>query len=161
MKKFKALLNKKSGAELYIKGFQLCSILPIIYVFTVSGYPELLTKGSPLSFLFELGINSFTRAQALLLSLIYRKTASEVAVSFSILFFALFFGIAAEKLFKRFFKASRIAAAVIIFADIALRLIPISINTGFGKAAVIIGLLIRLLFLALIIYDLIYKKNNA
>ena len=63
--------NRKviNGATLYLRIFQIASLLALPYIFLINIYPAVITSQNLWSVLFELGIVSIPRAEALLLSL--------------------------------------------------------------------------------------------
>ncbi len=151
-----------SGADLYVRIFQVFSLLPVLYIFSGSGYMAVFTKRNVLSFLFDLGISAAPRAEALLLSVIYRKTASEIIIFFIPLLISLILGIAAGKLLKGSYKTAkttRIVFAAFIVLDLIIRLIPFYFNSAFGTIPAILGIIIRLICLALIVFDFTADKK--
>lgn len=152
-----------TGAGLYVKIFQAVSLLPLLYIFTASGYMGLLTKKSVLSVLFEMGFSALPRIEALALSAIYRLTSSEIAVFFAILVIALIFGIITQKYFikdKKAGKITRIVLLILIATDIILRALPLGFNSDFGTAGFIFGLALRLGFAILIVLDIKNEKKT-
>ena len=153
-------INEKkalTGAELYVRVFQIASLLPLIYIFAYSGYPAVVSSKNILSFPFDIGIMAIPRAESLALALAYRLSSSELTVYFSLLVIAFVFGIVAGKLLRASYntaKTTRIVIAALIAADLIFRMIPIRINLVFGIPALIIGFVIRLGCLVLVITDL-------
>ena len=159
------LNDRKSltGTGLYVKVFQVVSILPLLYVFTATGYMGLFSKTGVLSVLFDLGISSLPRAEALFLSYLYRLTSSEVVIYFMLIAIALIAGIAFNKLSIKDEKTGiniRKAALVLISIDLILRIIPLEFNRTFGTVSLVFGFIIRLICLILIIMDLKSAKNT-
>lgn len=151
------LRRKLSGADLYIRILQISSVLPVIYIFIVTGAPALLVNRSVFSVLFECGISALPRGESLFLSWLYRCTSNEVIVYFVILFIALFAGILGNRLFRDNHKngqTTRKVFVVLIGADLLLRLLPFSWNTAFGLPAAIFGFAVRAVCLTLILLDL-------
>lgn len=157
--------NKKlCGASLYIRAFQIVSLIPLLYILTGSGYPALFTKKGILSVLFDFGISALPRAEALAVSAIYSKTASEVFVYFIIIVFAFVFGIAANSIIKKSRRAgiaARIVFAAFIAADLIIRLLPFGFNSTFGIPAAVFGFVIRLAMLILILLDFGFDKKES
>ncbi len=151
-----------TGAETAVRVFQICSLLPLAYMLVASGYPYLFTHESLFSVLFDLGIAAIPRAEALGLSLLYRKSGSEIVVYFVLLGFALLVGLAAKALLKgpeRRVKTSRLVWAVLIGLDLILRLIPLPF-AGLAFYASALGFAVRLGCLALILLDLRAAGKN-
>ena len=74
--------KRLNGSDLYVKTFQLASILPVFYLFMASGYMGIFSKRTVFSVLFDLGISVLPRAEALALSYIYRITDNELIMVF-------------------------------------------------------------------------------
>ena len=147
--------KKLSGAEAAIRIYQIASILPIFYIFAVSGYMSLVTRRGVLSSLFDFGICTLPRAQALLLSFIYRLSSSEILVNFIILFMALAAGLIMNSLLRgKGAKGVRIALAVFILCDIVLCLLPLPFNKSFGIVFSILAVAVKAVCLVFIILDL-------
>ena len=146
-----------TGAELAIRAFQVFSLLPIPYVLAIVGYPAIITTDNILSFLFGVGLTSIPRAEALLLSVCYRASLSEVAVVAILLAAAVVCGIVIRRLLARDDGSTvplRRAYAAWIALDLVLRLIPMPFNLAFGIVAQLIGFCLRLACLALVVLDL-------
>lgn len=156
--KFGVNLRKvKTGAEVYVLIFQAASLLPALYVFVASGYPYLMTKGGFLDKLFDVGVAALPRWEALLLSLIYRLSASEMVTYFVLLGIALAFGLLAGRYLKgdhRIARNARVVLAVLIGCELVFRLVPLRCNLVFGWPIVILTFLVRLACLVLILLDL-------
>ena len=150
-----------TGADLYIRMMQVAALLPVLYVFTAPGYPAILTQRTVLSALFDLGLSALPRGETLALSLLYRKTASEIAMYFAMLFAALAFGLAAKKLLERFPRTFRTVCVALVGADLILRLLPFRCNMAFGLPCAIAGFVIRLICLALLLQDLRAARNRS
>ena len=146
-----------SGANLYVKVFQLISLLPLPYIFMISVYPGITASRNVFSVLFDLGMAASPRIEIFALSYVYRMTASECLVYFALPVIALILGLSAGSiltgnpdkslLFHRFIM-------VMIIADLVLRLIPIHASIAFGLPAQIIGFIIRSICLYLVIRDM-------
>ena len=156
--------NKITGADLYLKLFQISAVLPVLYILVLSGYPSIITRKSFAGFIFEIGISLLPRAESLLVSFLYKSRLSEMLAAFIPLIIALIYGIIANKLVKKDDKISRtvhIVFIVLIAVDLAVRLIPLSFNSKSGLAVWIITFLIRALCLVFNILDLhFYKKQK-
>ena len=151
------LRRKLSGADLYIRILQITSVLPVLYIFLVTGAPQLLTGKSIFSSLFSCGIEALPRGESLFLSWLYRYTSNEVIVYFVILFLALFAGILGNRLFRDNHKSGRTTRkvfAVLLAADLVFRVLPFSFNHAFGFPAAAFGFAVRLACLLLILLDL-------
>ncbi|MBQ3290937.1 MAG: hypothetical protein IJH43_01010 [Mogibacterium sp.] len=146
-----------SGAELYVKIFQIISILPLPYIFIAPVYMGILHSKNIFSVLFDLGMAAVTRAEAFLLSYLYGSTGSECIVYFILPGVALILGIFAGNILKGNESLSlkvHYAAAALISLDLLIRLIPIYANIAFGLPAEISGFIIRSLCLYLVIKDI-------
>lgn len=143
-----------TGAELAVRIYQISSLLPLPYLLIAAGSPPLITKSGLLSVLFDLGCMVLPRPELRALSLLYRLSASEIAVHFAILLPALIVGLAAERLLKnkRRGRLWRIAYAAWIGLDLLVRfLLP---HLSFPLWAAVTGFAVRLSCLALILLDL-------
>ena len=152
-----------TGADLYVKVLQISSILPLLYIFTATGYMAIMGSRNVLSVLFDLGMCAIPRVEALALSYLYRLTSSEIFVYFALLAIALAVGVATDKILRgapdASVKAHRIVAALIGF-DLVLRLIPLSFNMTVGLPAEAAGWIVRAVCLALVIRDLKEWEKN-
>ena len=151
--------NKKlvfSGAAFYVLAFQIASLLPLPLMLFASDSSFVLSKKGILQFLFETGISSLPRAEALGLSTLYRVTSGEIWVA------ALVLGLASKKLFPREGKsvAARIVFAALVAADLTVRLIPFSFNRVFDTVPNAIGFVVRLASLAALVYDIVKIKRE-
>ena len=157
--------NKKlvfSGAAFYVLAFQIASLLPLPLMLFASDSSFVLSKKGILQFLFETGISSLPRAEALGLSTLYRVTSGEIWVYFAVALAALVLGLAAKKLFPREGKsvAARIVFAALVAADLTVRLIPFSFNRVFDTVPNAIGFVVRLASLAALVYDIVKIKRE-
>ena len=153
--------GKLTGAELAVRVYQIAALLPLGYMLLASGYPYLLTKNGLFSVLFDLGLASLPRAEALGLSLLYRRSASELAVYFTMLALALTVGLLANALLKGGEKKPRVSRAVwasLIALDLVFRFIPLPF-AELPLYARIVGFALRLGCLALILLDLRAAKR--
>ena len=146
-----------TGADIYVSIFQICSLLPLPYIFIATAHPAIFSTHNLLSVLFDAGMTTLPRAEALALSFLYRLTLSEVAVYFVVLAVALALGLISSRVLRgnpeasvRFHKA----ASVLITLDLAIRIIPVRANIAFGLPAAAIGLAVRAACLYLVICDL-------
>lgn len=149
--------RKLTGADLYVRIFQICSLLPLPYMFLATAHPAILGTRNLFSVLFDTGISSLPRLEAYVLSCLYRLTLSEVAVYFFVLAIALALGFISSRVLRgnpeasiRFHKA----AEVFITLDLAIRIIPVKANIAFGIPAAAFGIVIRAACLYLVIRDL-------
>ena len=146
-----------SGADLYVRVFQILSLLPVLYMFVAAGYPAVMTSRSLFSVLFDAGMSALPRAESLLLAMLYRYTSSEIYVYFALLAAALLLGILGNRCFRDNHKTghqTRLVFAVLIAADLLIRLLPFSWNAAFGLPASVFGFAVRIACLILIILDL-------
>ncbi|MCR5807945.1 MAG: hypothetical protein K6G56_00125 [Clostridiales bacterium] len=164
----KYLTKRLSCADIYVRIFQVLSMLASLYLIIAPGEMSILTKRGLFPYLFDLGMENLPKWLEYGVAQVYVLSKSEVAVCFILLGFALAFGLAAGALLhgKRCAaKTTRIVLAALIAADLAVRLLPLDINKAFGPAASIPAFVIRAVCLALILADLIYeairKKQNA
>ena len=145
-----------SGAALYVKLFQLISILPLPYIFIATVYMGITGSTNVFSVLFDIGMAASPRAEVMLLSYIYRITGSECLVYFALPVIALILGLIADRVLtgdvRRSLAIHKVAAALIA-ADLILRLIPVHANIAFGLPAAIFGFLVRAACLFLVIRD--------
>ncbi len=144
----------RTGADLCVRILQIASLLPALYMLVVPGYPGIVTHRSVLSVLFDLGFSALPRLETLALSLLYRRTGSEIMMFFVLLIAALAFGLLSRRLLERFPRATRLVFAVLICVDFILRLLPLRVNTAFGLPCAAVGFAAQLGCLALIALDL-------
>ena len=150
-----------TGAEVSIRIQQICSILPVLYLFAAASFPVVLTRRGVSSVLFDLGFSCLPRTEALAISLLYRVSRSEVLVNFLLLGFALVLGLVAGALLHgKTAGAARRFLVVWIAADLLLRLRPLGFNRAFGLPAAILGFVVQALCLALCILDLRAAKEQ-
>ena len=146
-----------SGADLYVRVFQILSLLPVLYMFVAAGYPAVMTSRSLFSVLFDAGMSALPRAESLLLAALYRHTSSEICVYFALLAAALLLGILGNRCFRdnhNSGRTTRFVFAGLIAADLIIRLLPFACNSTFGLPAAVFGFAVRLACLGLIILDL-------
>ena len=156
--KFGINVRKKiTGAELSVRVFQLLSVLPVLYILLASAYMSLLTEKGVLQALTEYGMAALPRAEAFLLSLLYRKTGHEVLVVFALLAGALIMGFGGGAVLRAKHGTARTARrvyAALIAADLILRLLPLNMNRVFSLPATVVGAALRLACIVLILLDL-------
>lgn len=155
--------RKLTGADLYVRIFQICSLLPLPYIFIASAHPPVLSTRNLFSVLFDTGMSTIPRAEAYMLSYLYRQTSSEVAVYFVMLVAALALGVIAGRVLRgnpdasiRFHKI----VAALISADLVIRIIPIKANITFGILFAAIGIAVRAVCLYLVLRDLKEESKN-
>ncbi len=152
-----------NGAKLYVYIFQISSLLPLVYIFAVSGYASLITKKSISGIIFDSGMCLIPRLEALGLSYLYRISESEIAVYFALLLFALIFGIICNKLLNGKYKTAkniRYVFIALILADLVIRAMPFGFNSAFELPFEIAGFALRLVCLALVVLDLTADKKS-
>ena len=149
--------RKLTGADLYVLIFQICSLLPLPYLFIAMVHPAVYGSRNLLSVLFDIGMSSIPRAEALAMSILYRAAISEKAVFFIILGIAIALGFAADRVLRgdreRSIRVHK-ALEVLICLDLAIRIVPVRANYAFGIPAAIAGWAIRAFCLYLIIKDM-------
>ena len=146
-----------TGADLYVRIFQLCALLPLPYIFLAWTHPAILETRNPVAAMFDIGICTLPRVEAYALSFLYRGTLSEVAVYFVILIPAVALGFAAAGVLRGNPELSlrmHKAFAVLIALDLVIRLMPVKANLTFGLPAAAAGFVIRAVCLWLIVSDL-------
>lgn len=146
-----------TGAGLYVAVFQVSSLLPLPYLFAVLGYPAVITSRNVLSFLFDVGMVSLPRVEALALSYAYTAFSSELTVYFALLVVALVLGLVLGRLLRGDCETGirlRRALVVLIACDLVIRLLPFGFNLAFGLPTAIIGWLCRAACLAFLVMDL-------
>ena len=99
--------NRLTGADLYVRIFQLTGLAPVLYVLVACVHPAVFTSGNVFSVLFGLGTSALPRWEALALSRLYRMSHSEVLVCAAVLVFALAFGLAADTIQDAAFRFGR------------------------------------------------------
>ncbi|MBR3385638.1 MAG: hypothetical protein IKG69_10635 [Atopobiaceae bacterium] len=152
-----------TGAGLYVTIFQVSSLLPLPYLFAVVGYPVVITSRNVLSFLFDVGMMSLPRVEALALSYAYTTLSSELVVYFTLLVVALVVGLVVGHLLREggetALRLRQVLAALLAF-DLVLRLLPFGFNLTFGLPAAVIGWLCRAACLAFVVLDLRAAKEG-
>ena len=154
--------GKLSGADVAVRVIQILAILPALFTFIAPGYYSMMTRKGFFSTLFQLGMCSLPRWFTTALSFVYRLSASEVAMHFALLATALAFGLIMNGLLRGKPKkafAVRVIFAVLIIADIIVRLLPLHINRVYSVPVTIFGFVMRLGCLALIILDLVAARR--
>lgn len=156
--------NRLTGADLYVRVFQLTALAPVLYVIVACVHPAVFASRNVFSVLFDLGMSALPRWEALAVSRLYRLSHSEVLICAAMLVFALAFGIAAGRLLKGGrgkARAVRIVLTALIVLDLAVRLLPLASRPAFGIPAAAFGFAVRLGCLALVIGDLLADRRNA
>lgn len=146
-----------NGATLYLRIFQVAALFVLPYIFLINIYPAVITGHNIWSVLFELGLVSIPRAEALLLSFIYRLTLNEIIVYFIPLVIAFVYGLILNRLLdgpeKRAVLVRKILI-ILIALDLVLRLLPFRFNYSFAWYFVVAGCLVRAACLIFLILDL-------
>lgn len=151
-----------SGAALYLKIFQISSLMPLPYIFLITVYPAVVSGSNIWSVLFDLGLVLLPRAELLLMSFIYRVTLNEVLIYFIPLVLAFVWGLILKKIFNGTEKGAVLIRKILIiaiFCDLVLRLLPFSFNYSYPWYFVVIGCLVRAACLIFLILDL--KRKEA
>ena len=154
-----------TGSEIAVLVQQIAALLIAPFMLFSSGYTGLFTSRGLLSLLFDAGFSILPRAEALALSLTYRRTESELIVFFSVLAFALALGLISGRLLRgeKSGVVTRVVLAVLLSADLLLRLLPLPFNGAFGIVPAVLGFAVRLVCLVLVLLDLraCRRGNNA
>lgn len=151
-----------SGCGLYLKIFQISSLLPLPYIFLITVYPAVVSGNNIWSVLFDLGLVLLPRAEVLLMSFIYRLTLNEVIIYFIPLVLAFVWGLILKKILNGPEKSAILVRKILIIAiscDLVLRLLPFSFNYSYPWYFVVIGCLVRAACLIFLILDL--KRKDA
>lgn len=153
-----------TGADLYVRIFQICALLPLPYIYVGWAHPAILSTRDLLSILFDIGICSLPRVEAFALSLLYRATLSEMAVYVVLLLIATVLGFAAVNVLRGNPELSvrmHRLFVVMIACDLVIRLVPVKANLAFGLPAAAAGFAVRAVCLFLIIQDLrVYRDET-
>ena len=153
--------NALSGSLIYTRVFQVSCLLPLVYIFAVSGSGRIITEKGILSFLFDLGVSLLPRWLSLGLSCIYRLLGNEVILYFLLALIALAFGFIAKPLFSgRKSGAVRIIFLVLICADLILRFVPLGFRPSFGLTVTVISFAVRAVCAGLLLFDIITAKKK-
>ena len=154
-------LRKMTKVQMYVLIYQITSLFPLLYIFTVSGQTSLLAKPNVVTGIYETGMAALPRLEVWLLSLLYRGSLNELWVYFAILGAAFVFGMVTKRLeeegSERTRAVSRLVYAVLIGCDLLLRLLPLRVNTVQGMGYRIAGFLIRAVCLGLVVWEM--KKH--
>ena len=146
-----------TGADAYVRIMQTAAMLPAAYILIASGYLYVFAVNGLLSLAFDIGITALPRWFVLILSFVYRKTASEVIVFFMMTAGALVFGLILDRLLKgkeEIQKKLRCILIALIAVDLILRIIPLGFAAQFGTAVSIVGATVRIACLGLLLMDL-------
>ncbi|MBR3296837.1 MAG: hypothetical protein IKI65_03245 [Firmicutes bacterium] len=149
--------KRLTGTGTYVKVFQVSSLVLACCMLLASQFPPVMLKRGLFSALFDLAAMSLPRAWVWLLSCIYRASSKETILFFALLVLALALDIAFRKISARSPKAAeniRKAFAVLIAADLVIRLLPFSFNSEFSFITNAAGFVVRLACLVLIVLDL-------
>ena len=153
-----------TGADLYVRIFQVCALLPLPYIFIAWADPVILETHNPLAAMFDIGICTLPRVGAFAVSCLYRAMLSEMAVYFVILIPAVALGFAASNVLRGNPELSvRVhkVFAVLIACDLVIRLIPVKANLAFGLPAAATGFVIRAICLYLLVRDLKAEREQG
>ena len=151
------LRKQRTGADVSLLAYQISALLTVPYVVVVSGYLYLVTHRGLLADLFDLGLSALPRWEALGLSWVYRRTSSEVIAYFIMLGLALGAGLLGRLLLRGSRETglrTRVVMAVLLAADLVVRLLPLSFNGAFGTVCAVLGFVVRLACLVLVVLDL-------
>ena len=147
--------GKLTGADLAVRITQIMAALPMLYLVILSGMLSLLTRETPITVLFSLGVCAIPRAVALGLSVLYRHTGGEVLFSMLLVAAALLYGVVMNRLLhSERGRTVRIVLAVLIAIDLIIRLIPLGFTQAFGLPCEIIAFALRAASLVLVVLDL-------
>ena len=147
--------GKLTGADLAVRITQIMAALPMLYLVILSGMLSLLTRETPVTYLFSLGVCAVPRALALALSALYRHTGGEVLFSMLLVASALVYGVVMNRLLhSERGRTVRIVLAALIALDLIVRLIPLGFTKAFGLPCEIIAFALRAASLVLVILDL-------
>ena len=147
--------GKLTGADLAVRITQIMAALPMLYLVILSGMLSLLTRETPVTYLFSLGVCAVPRAVALALSALYRHTGGEVLFSMLLVASALVYGVVMNRLLhSERGRTVRIVLAALIALDLIVRLIPLGFTKAFGLPCEIIAFALRAASLVLVILDL-------
>lgn len=152
-----------TGAHLAVGIYQVASLLPLLYILAFVGYPAIITGTNMLSFLFDVGIMTVPRVEALGLSALYSATSSEVLVYFALPVPALVVGLVFGKMLLKGSAACvtiRRILVAFIACDLVLRVLPFGFNMAFGLPAAIIGWLCQAACLTFVVLDLRAIKKS-
>ena len=147
--------GKLTGADLAVRITQIMAALPMLYLVILSGMLSLLTRETPVTYLFSLGVCAIPRAVALGLSALYRHTGGEVLFSMLLVAAALLYGVVMNRLLhSERGRMVRIVLAILIAVDLMLRLLPLGFPQAFGLPCEIAAFALRAMSLILVILDL-------
>ena len=147
--------GRRTGADLAVAITQIAAALPMLCLVVYSGWLALIPEKTALSYLFSLGVCAIPRAAALGLSALYRHTGGEVLFSMVLAAAALIYGVLMNRLLHSGHgRRVRIVLAVLIAADLVLRLLPLGFTAAFGLPAELPAFALRAVSLVLILLDL-------
>lgn len=147
--------GKLTGADLAVRITQIMAALPMLYLVILSGMLSLLTRETPVTYLFSLGVCAIPRAVALGLSVLYRHTGGEVLFSMLLVAAALVYGVVMNRLLhSERGRVTRVVLAALIALDLIVRLIPLGFTQAFGLPCEIAAFALRAMSIILVILDL-------
>ena len=156
--------KQHTGADVFVLIWQAVSLLPLPYLLVLSGYNGLMTKRSVLAFVFDCGLAALPRLLTTGLSYLYWLTGHELIVYFPLPVLALIFGLAMKRLLRGERKtavAVRVVLCAAVGVDLLLRLFVPLFRTLFGWPFAIVGLVVRLVMLALVAGDFAAEKRKT
>ena len=162
-KSIKERLKKLSGAGVAASVFQVTALLYGLYILAIPGYYRVITFRNILSFLADLSLAALPRAVGAAASFLYRISENEVIVFFALMILALAWGMIVKRLERPERGKKRgflIGYAVLVFADLVVRILPLSVNQYPGTGFQIAGAVIRLICLVLILWELRKKQKQ-
>lgn len=148
--------KKLSLMELYVYVEQSLLLIPLLYIFVVSGSYYQIMSINIITITFEFGMSFLPRIIMWLSSIVYHSSMSEIVMYFSMAFLSLIIGLIASKTILHKYNDKLIYHDILIgfnVLDIILRLLPLSFNNIFYNYVDILALIFRIICLILIIYD--------
>ena len=148
--------KKLSLMELYVYIEQSLLLIPLLYIFVVSGSYYQIMSINIITITFEFGMSFLPRIIMWLSSIVYHSSMSEIVMYFAMAFLSLIIGLIASKTILNKYNDKLIYHDILIgfnALDIILRLLPLSFNNIFYNYVDILALIFRIICLVLIIYD--------
>lgn len=148
--------KKLSLMELYVYVEQSILLIPLLYIFVVSGSYYQIMSINIITITFEFGMSFLPRIIMWLSSIVYHSSMSEIVMYFTMAFLSLIIGLIASKTILNKYNDKLIYHDILIgfnALDIILRLLPLSFNNIFYNYVDILALIFRIICLLLIIYD--------
>lgn len=148
--------KKLSLMELYVYVEQSILLIPLLYIFVVSGSYYQIMSINIITITFEFGMSFLPRIIMWLSSIVYHSSMSEIVMYFTMAFLSLIIGLIASKTILNKYNDKLICHDILIgfnALDIILRLLPLSFNNIFYNYVDILALIFRIICLLLIIYD--------